>query len=288
MKRGWGILRGTLASTLMLAMISGTGVALAQVDLSDTKVQDGEHPLGPAMRIAKNGLSYIDDSIKDYSCTLIKRERIGGELMARQHALCKVRHEPFSVYLYFLAPDEVKTNEAIYVEGRNGGKARCRTGIGFRSRVGWVSLKPNSVMMMKDQRYPITMTGIRMLTHRMIEMGTREMQFGECEVKFFKGAKINGRKCMCIQVTHPKPRKQFAFHIARIFIDEEMTVPVRYAAYTWPQNQGGAPQLEEEYTYVNLKLNNGFTDADFDEKHPEFVSARDIQQGNVRRVAEGR
>ncbi len=26
----------------------------------------------------------------------------------------------------------------------------------------------------------------------------------------------------------------------------------------------------EEYTYLNLKLNNGFTDADFDIKNPNY------------------
>ena len=26
----------------------------------------------------------------------------------------------------------------------------------------------------------------------------------------------------------------------------------------------------EEYTYLNLKLNNGFTDADFDVKNPSY------------------
>lgn len=285
MKLGLGLLRSTLASALMLALISGSSLALAQkVDLSNTQAAPGEHPLEPALRIAKDGLAYIDREIQDYSCTLIKRERINGELGAHQYAFCKVRHNPFSVYLYFLAPGDVKTNEAMYVEGQNNGKARCRTGQGLRARFGWVSLDPNAVMMMKGQRYPITMTGIRVLTHRMIEMGTRETQFGECEVKFFKGAKINGRECMCIQVTHPTPRKQFAFHLARIFIDEESTVPVRYAAYTWPKTEGGAPVLEEEYTYVNLKLNNGFTDADFNDKDPNFRSAsKSDASGNVRR-----
>lgn len=285
MKRVLGILRGTLASTVILATLAGSGTALAQkVDLSDTQVRPGEHPLEPALRIARSGLNYIDQDIQDYSCTLIKRERINGELGAHQYAFCKVRHEPFSVYMYFLAPDDVKTNEAMIITGKNDGKARCRTGQGLRARFGWVSLNPTAVMMMKGQRYPITMTGIRMLTQRMIEMGEQETKFGECEVKFFKGAKINGRSCMCIQVKHPTPRKQFAFHLARIFIDEEMTVPVRYAAYTWPKQEGGKPVLEEEYTYVNLKLNNGFTDADFDDQAPGFRSASKADTtGKIRR-----
>ncbi len=33
---------------------------------------------------------------------------------------------------------------------------------------------------------------------------------------------------------------------------------------------GGQPQLLEEYTYLNVKLNVGLTDADFDDKNPEY------------------
>ncbi|REJ65313.1 MAG: DUF1571 domain-containing protein [Planctomycetota bacterium] len=284
MKRAWEFLRGGLLPALLLSFF-GSSIAYGQVDLTQTEAAPGEHPLAPAMRIASAGLQHIDQNVKDFSCTLVKRERLDGELGEHQYAFCKVRHEPFSVYLYFQAPEAVRTNEAMFVEGRNNGKARCRTGKGPQRLVGWVSLDPNARMMMNGQRYPITMTGIRKLTERMIEVGTKDMQFGECEVKYFRGAKINGRSCMCIQVTHPTPRQQFEYHVARIFIDEELTVPIRYAAYSWPKQQGGAPVLEEEYTYLNLKINNGFTDADFDDQHPNFRSAGDNGQrrGTLRR-----
>ena len=96
------------------------------------------------------------------------------------------------------------------------------------------------------------------------------MKYGECEVKFFKGAKINDRICTCIQVVHPVPRRNFLFHLARIFVDDELNLPVRYESYDWPKEAGAAPELMEEYTYLNLKLNNGFTDADFDIKNPNY------------------
>ena len=66
------------------------------------------------------------------------------------------------------------------------------------------------------------------------------------------------------------PRKHFRFHLARIFIDDELQVPIRYAAYLWPAREGGKPVLDEEYTYLNLKLNNGFTDRDFDYRNEKY------------------
>ena len=66
------------------------------------------------------------------------------------------------------------------------------------------------------------------------------------------------------------PRKNFRFNKALVFVDDELNIPVRYEAYDWPATQGGQPQLLEEYTYTDIKLNNGFTDADFDENNPNY------------------
>jgi hypothetical protein len=85
-----------------------------------------------------------------------------------------------------------------------------------------------------------------------------------------EGAKINGRQCTCIQVVHPVPRSHFLFNMARIYVDNQLNVPIRYEAYEWPKEPGGEPQLTEEYTYLNLKLNNGFKDQDFDPKNPNY------------------
>ena len=44
------------------------------------------------------------NKIEDYQCTMVKRERINGELGEHEYMFVKVRHKPFSVYTYFLAP----------------------------------------------------------------------------------------------------------------------------------------------------------------------------------------
>ncbi len=37
-------------------------------------------------------------------------------------------------------------------------------------------------------------------------------------------AKVNGRVCSCVQVVHPVPRRNFRFHLARVFIDDELLI----------------------------------------------------------------
>jgi len=230
----------------------------------------GAHPLEPALALANRGLAQLKSTIKDYSCTVVKRERIDGKLNEHEYMFAKVRHEPFSVYLYFLAPDAVKGQEVIYVEGRNDGNMLAHAGSGVRAMVGTVSLKPNSMIAMQGNRYAITEIGVENLAKRLVEVAEHDKQFGECDVQFFPNAKVNGRVCTCVQVVHPVPRRNFRFHLARVFIDDELLVPIRYEAYDWPHEEGGQPVLMEEYTYMNIKINNGFTDADFDPKNASY------------------
>jgi hypothetical protein len=230
----------------------------------------GAHPLQPALELAQKGLAGLRGTIKDYSCTVVKRERIDGKLGEHEYMFAKIRHEPFSVYLYFLAPDTVKGQEVIYVDGKNDGNMLAHAGSGVRAMMGTVALKPQSMIAMQGNRYAITEIGVENLAKRLVEVAEHDKQFGECEVNFFPNAKVNGRICTCIQVAHPVPRRNFRFHLARVFIDDEYTIPVRYEAYDWPQEAGGQPVLMEEYTYMNVKVNNGFTDADFDPKNTAY------------------
>ena len=221
------------------------------------------------LRWAYSGLGNIE-KIQDYSATLAKRERIGGKVLDYEYMFIKVRHRPFSVYMYFLGPADLKGQEVIFVEGQNGGSMLAH-GVGMKNTMfGTVKLRPDGPIAMRNERYPLTELGILNMTRRLVEVGEKDVKYGECEVKYYEGAKINNRVCTCIEVVHPVPRRNFLFHLARIFVDKDYNVPIRYESYDWPQEKGVAPELMEEYTYLNLKLNNGFTDADFDIKNPNY------------------
>jgi hypothetical protein len=231
--------------------------------------QQAEHPLLPTVRWAEAQLPRVR-ALQDYSCTFVKRERIGETLGEHQYLYLKVRHDPFSVYVRFLAPSELRDREVIYIEGQNDGKMWAHPNGVQRRVVGTISLSPTGSLAMKGHKYPITEAGILTLVERLLEHGRHDSQYGECEVKFFEHAKINGRDCTCIQVLHPVPRRNFRFHLARIYVDNELQLPLRYEAYNWPTKPGGAPVLTEEYTYLNLALNSGLTDADFDIANPGY------------------
>ncbi len=227
-----------------------------------------EHPLMPCLRWAYDGIAGME-RINDYQATMVKREQINGKLGDYEHMFVKIRHKPFSVYMYFLAPEKKKGQEAIYRVGENNGKMLAH-GVGLQRMLGTLPLDPTGQIAMTGNRYPITEIGMVTMVRRLIEVAEQDVKYGECEVQYFPNTKVNDRVCTCIRVVHPTPRRNFRFHIAQIFVDDELNLPIRYVSYDWPEKPGGTPQLLEEYTYVNLKLNNGFTDGDFDVKNPNY------------------
>lgn len=232
---------------------------------------EGEHPLDPAIRFAKDGLARIRQDVVDYSCTLVKQERIGDELYPQEYMYLEVRNRkvensrvvtPFSVYLYFLRPEKIKGREVLYVEGQNDNHLLAHEA-NFLKIAGVVSLRPDGPVAMRGNRYPITEVGLENLIVKLVEKAERDRAHGECTVQFKEGVKINGRPCTLFEAIHPTPRPYFDFHIARIYVDEELNLPVRYEAYTWPSKPNGQPELIECYTYLNLKVNVGLEDKNF-------------------------
>ena len=129
----------------------------------------------------------IQKNIRDYTCILVKRERINGTLGDYQYLSVKIRNHPFSVYLRFLKPDEIAGREVIYQEGANKGELQAHEGKGLRAKLGTFSFNPTSAIAMEGNRYPITQIGIANLTHRLIEVAEHDKNYGECEVQFRKG-----------------------------------------------------------------------------------------------------
>ena len=86
----------------------------------------------------------------------------------------------------------------------------------------------------------------------------------------FEGARVDGRACTCTQLTHPVPRNYLDNYVSRLFIDNEYNIPIRYVTFGWPKRQGDKSSVIEEYTYRDVKLNAGFTDADFNHKNRSY------------------
>ncbi len=146
-----------------------------------------------------------------------------------------------------------------------------------------MALDPEGPRARKESRYPITQAGLVNLSKRIVEMCERDSQYGECEVKVFPDAKINGRSCLCIQVTHPTPRRDSASTSAVSTSTTSWASPPGTRPTVGPPRPASEPPLQEEYTFLDLKLDNGFTDADFDVANPAYGFPRQLRRIGVAR-----
>ena len=229
--------------------------------------QAQEHPLKDAIRLAQSSLESLQP-VQDYEATLTKRELVGNQIV--EHAMqIRFREEPFSVYLKFV--DANAGREVMYVEGKYQNKILAHEGPGsLKSLVGTVALSPESDEVRSESRHSITDIGLRNMLKMIIGRWEEESKYGECEVQYYPQAKLNQRECLVIECTHPRPRKQFKFHISRLFIDKETKLPVRSENYGFPVQPNAKPPLLEEYTYSDLRTNVQLTDRDFDRNNPAY------------------
>ncbi len=237
------------------------------------------NPLDRALEIAKSGLADCRENINDYTAILIKRERIDGVLGVHEYMQVKIRNrkvkngrvvQPLSVYINFLKPSSVKGREVIYVEGQNDNNIVAHEG-GLKGKfLPTVNLPPNGMLAMRGQRYPMTEIGVENLIVKLIERGQQARQFSDVQCEFRKNARVKDRVCTVLQVTQPTKQPNLEFYQASVFIDDKLNLPIRYIAYDWPKAPNAPLDVLEEYNYLNLKVNVGLKDEDFDPNNPAY------------------
>jgi len=274
---GKASIEGLVSANRPVSSNQSSAALSATVEERDNQDKPAEssaaHPLDPLLAYARELKQHIEEQVVDYTAVMIKRERIGGSLGEETRMELKVRNRqlesgtPLSAYLKFLEPRATRGREVIWVENANGNRLISHEAglLGFKR----FDLEPNSVLAMLGNKYPITEIGILRLVEKLIEKGTRDRELGDCLVEVLDGQHIGDRECRLFQITHPEKKAGFDFHVAQIFVDVERKIPLRYAAFMWPLNNA-EPLLEEEYTYIDLKLNVNLSDLDFSPDNPAY------------------
>ena len=271
------ISRGSHPSGLLaLAWFVAAPIHFATADESTDVPRDtSQHPLAWTVRYATARYDYIRQNVRDYTCLLIKRERIDGELQDYRYLRTLVRREllqdgrvvrPMAVFMHHLEPGKLKGRRVLYVAGQNDGKVLVRKGGGAFNYLK-LKIDPHGAAARRESNYPITDVGLGKMVERLIARAKDDIRHdptgANTQVSHFRNAKVNDRVCTHIRVVHPKRTDGIDFHKASLYVDDELHVPIRLVVYGWPRREGEEPPLIEEYTYVDLRLNVGLTDADF-------------------------
>lgn len=285
-------LTGFLLGCLLLVVVrwwrdedaAPSAVPTPVVETRDDEVEmtAGPQNLEEVLTLARAGLENLQNNVRDYSARLVKQERVNGELKPSQEMLVKIQTRrvedgqlvrPMRVYLRFTKPESVAGREVIWEEDRREGKLIAHEA-GLKGLIPVPPLKPTGMVAMMGNRYPITEIGLTNLISKLIERGEQSLDDGNTTVASTRGHQVGDRECMLIRVIHAEPNGgEDDFSIAEIAIDSERNIPLRYTAFGWPSATEGADAespLLESYTYLDVELNVGLTDSDFDPKNPEY------------------
>jgi hypothetical protein len=275
----WNQTSATESSSPILAGFSSDSFAEGGITagIDNDVILGAAHPLLPLLEIADKALENIDRHYRDYTATLTNQVRVNGKLRDPNKMFVKIRHSgkteegqsiPFSVYMKFSEPKSNAGREVIWSEGWNEGNLMVHL-TGWQNLVR-ISLDPEGSVAMDGNLYPVFMIGMRNLLVQIQEKGNRDSQFDPGLVTLERGLELDGRPVTRIESIHPVRQPQFDYHIARIYLDEELGLPVGYEGFTWPEKEGDPPLLIEKYFYTDIQLNVGLTDLDFDPSNPEY------------------
>jgi hypothetical protein len=243
------------------------------------------HPLDPVLALARQSLKLHRERDHDYVATLVKQQRLAGKLGAENRMELKLRSRqpipmgdglrPIDVYLKFQKPTSQSGREVIWRQGMKDDLMTVHES-GLLNLVR-VELAPTSRLAMMGNRYPIYDIGIERLLTKLIDKGVRDRRLGDCQVTITDDFEFALRRCKRIEVVHPEPSAnvdgqpvQYEYYRAVIDMDLETGLPIHYASYLWPEQPGGEPLLDEEFTYENLRLNCQLSDDDFDPDNPAY------------------
>ncbi len=240
------------------------------IDAASTPIR-AQTPIERAIQAIADSQSRYE-RVEDYTCTFYKRERIAGRMTPLHVMSMKVRTKPPSIYFKFQQPAHGR--EAIYIAGRHGSKVLAHD-VGLNKVLaGTLALEPTSSRAMEDCRHPITEAGIGPLLDTLAKRWAVELDPAETKLAFRDDMLIGPRRCTMIESAHPHRRAEFLHHMVRVYIDQELGLPIRFEAFDWPRHPGSEPELTEEYSYIHLKLNVGLSDIDFDVANSRYSFGR--------------
>jgi hypothetical protein len=215
----------------------------------------------PLRLIADARASY--QNTRDYSCLLVKQERIRGQIQPENLVSMQVRTQPFSVALRWLKPHDMAGQEVCYVAGQNKGMMRVHS-VGIRGVAGFVSVDPNDPRALEHSRHSIVESGIGNLIERFAQRWEMESRWGRSEVRVAEFT-YDRRRCDRVETIHrDNAGGQLPFYRSAVYFDKQTHLPIRVENYDWPkpgEDQRGV--LAEVYSYANLRINQGVNEMAF-------------------------
>ena len=195
---------------------------------------------------------------RDYTCKLIKQERIKGALGQEQHVRVKFLQQPFSVAMNWEKNAPI-ADRMLYVEGKHNGQMIVRPKSGLLQLLtgGAVFRKPDGADAMKNTLRPVSLFGFHRGTRALLDVYEAAEKAGHLREEFGGYAEVGGRKAIVLERYLPAKSEAYPAWKTVVCIDMEYLVPIKIVGYDWDE------RLTSSYTYEEIRFNEGLTNDDF-------------------------
>ena len=244
-------------------------IADEQAGTVSREVERGTAIAGALASIEQCLLRYRD--VRDYTCTFSKRERIKGQRTPLQVLVMKVQTQPMAFTSSSVSLPPARSH---LCRRANSGKVLAHD-VGLNKLLaGTLRLEPTGGLRHGGLSPPDLRGRHRPVARYPETRWSSELVPSESVVVFRDQQTVGTRPCTMIEATHPHRQPEFMFHRVRVFIDDELGLPIRFEAYDWPSSPHAPAEMVEEYTYSDLHLNVGLSDLDFNVSNGDYAFGR--------------
>jgi hypothetical protein len=207
-----------------------------------------------------------DRQVRDYTCTLIKQERINGKVGEVQHANVKFLDEPFSVALHFVKNVPIG-ERVLYVQGRYDNQMLVKPKGWLGNVFGTVQREPDGPQARQNSLQPISNFGFANSIDRLLEVYQAADERGHLTEEFGGYAEVEGRKTIVLVRKLPA-KNDYPAARTLTYVDTERLVPVMVEGFDWDD------EFICRYVYKDVAFNVGLQSSDFTPKANEMTEPK--------------
>lgn len=239
----------------------------------DDGVLRGKWAMAMSAALLERGLENFN-GVSSYTFTLTRQERVGADLLPPQVMNVKLRHQPFSLYMKWVAGEGagVKGRQLLFIEGANDNKLMILPG-GIAGRLsGTVCLSLTDPLVTAEARHPANECGLRHLAETLLSYQRKDLaancQGVRCELH--DDQTYDNRPCYLFISHYASPQRSPLYRKAAFYIDKELSLPVCIRNFTWGPDDVAPEELDEltlveayAYSEINTRPDVQLADEDF-------------------------
>jgi hypothetical protein len=248
-----------LCLPLCLAIGSDRVQNIASVLSHPAQVSKEAMPIDDPIGFLKECIRRWDEKhVAGYELTMLKQERLGGQLQPSEEIAVSYRTKPHSVVLKWIKGAR-KANIALFVEGQNNNMLLINPA-GFAGRlVKVVERDPEGPDAKQSGRYSMREFGLRATMVRTLSGFERARANGTLKTEYLgilKVKELNDRLCYAFKRIAPKPEED-GFTEVTVYVDKETWIQVG----TLLKADDG--KIIAEYLFRDVRLNPTFKPEQF-------------------------